>query len=601
MTRASRSNKKQPAFDPSELTDLIFSPAVGTGVGSHLVGAENNFPALNDSNGRNLPAELAHLTTVGISLTRDLSPTTANLSTVAHLKLPTVDKLDMSTIDMHSGIPELTTEREKDSVPVAAGNLLARDMSPTAANVSTVAPLNPSTIDKEGMSTMDMKTRISELKPESAKTYAPVQPYLATVDDTALTTMGAPLASTVDMSAKLPLEPRSVPNCQMEAATLALPVVHESKFVEQRRFLGREEADDYQNEINSSIQGSEQYHQVPARPLVLWITENGDLIPDARVKRIRLAQDVINSAEEAVYDTLWNSKSARSDEPDSSKVVQAGYDYLVKRTRLSKRTIQRIVEKLIDKDFISIERPADIYQRTSTVYRVFNYKTVLERHSLKNRSHVAKLGPGFSYVRPFYDPRTSTHTSESARLSTVVATGPTTVDRRRLSPVDRGTTDTVEEKDLSTMAKATTTYIDSNALDQKTSSSILYEALSHYGPIDDDIIERLIRSCRQQTADCSEEEIAHFVRQKGALVRIRDSRIYSPIGFLLTAVPKCLSGEAFRLYREEQQRIRTAENASELRRQAELDVWRREQELRLLDPEVPEDDKQFIRECLGII
>src|ERR1700689_266071 len=37
MARASRSNKKQPAFDPSELQDLIFSPAVGTGVGSHLL------------------------------------------------------------------------------------------------------------------------------------------------------------------------------------------------------------------------------------------------------------------------------------------------------------------------------------------------------------------------------------------------------------------------------------------------------------------------------------------------------------------------------------------------------------------------------------
>src|SRR5919197_3480323 len=37
MARASRSNKKHPDFDPSELEDLIFSPAVGKGVGSHLV------------------------------------------------------------------------------------------------------------------------------------------------------------------------------------------------------------------------------------------------------------------------------------------------------------------------------------------------------------------------------------------------------------------------------------------------------------------------------------------------------------------------------------------------------------------------------------
>ena len=593
MTRASRSNKKQPAFDPGELTDLIFSPAVGTGVGSHLVGAENNFPALHDPERRNLAAESAHLTTIGNSLTRNTFPPATNLSTAATLKLPTVDIEVLSTIDVRVPEPERSTEPKKDSAQVASGNLKIRDLSSAATNLSTVALSKTPTIDNDSMSTIDMHLQISEPDIESDKDYVPSRRHLTTVADIDMTTTDASEGSTVDMSAGFPFASRAVPNASVEAATLAQPAV-------PKLFRGGEEADESQNEINFSIQSSEQYHQVPARPLVLWITENGDLIPDARVKRIRLAQDVINSAEEAVYDTLWNSKSARTDELDSSKVVQAGYDYLVKRTRLSKRTIQRIVEKLIDKDFISIERQADIYLRTSTVYRVFNYKTVLERHSIKNRSHVAKLGPGFSYVRPFQDPRTSTNISEPPRLSTVVTSDQATVDRRRLSPVDRGTTDTVEEKDVATMVKATTTYIDNNALDQKTSSSVLYEALSQYGPVDDDIIKRLIRSCKQQTADCSEEEIAHFVRQKGALVRIRDSRIYSPIGFLLTAVPKCLSGEAFRLYREEQQRIRIEENARELRRQAELDVWRREQEQRLLDPEVPEDDKQFIRECLGI-
>jgi hypothetical protein len=147
------------------------------------------------------------------------------------------------------------------------------------------------------------------------------------------------------------------------------------------------------------------------RSVVLWITDHGDLVPEGRVKQIRLAQDVISSAEESVYDTLWNLVADvspvspfQTDERDRSGLVQAGYDYLVKRTGLSKRTIQRIVEKLIEKDFIAIERPADIYRRASTVYRVFSHRTVLDRHLRKGRSHVAKLGPGFSYVRPLEDP-----------------------------------------------------------------------------------------------------------------------------------------------------------------------------------------------------
>jgi hypothetical protein len=71
----------------------------------------------------------------------------------------------------------------------------------------------------------------------------------------------------------------------------------------------------------------------------------------------------------------------------------------MKRTRLSKKTIQRIVDRLIDKGFIAIEKPADIYQRTSTVYRVYAYREVLERQAQKGRFHVAKIGPGFVYVR----------------------------------------------------------------------------------------------------------------------------------------------------------------------------------------------------------
>jgi hypothetical protein len=90
------------------------------------------------------------------------------------------------------------------------------------------------------------------------------------------------------------------------------------------------------------------------------------------------------------------------------------------------------------------------------------------------------------------------------------------------------------------------------------------------------------------------------LKKNGSLVRVRDSRIYSPIGFLLTAVPKCFSGEAFRLYREEQAKQREAEAVYEAKRQAELDEWRREQEGRLADPNVSEEDKRFIRECLGI-
>jgi hypothetical protein len=251
MAKASRSNRKQPAFDPGELEDLIFSPAVGTGVSSHLLGGPaEHFPAPED------PPQTAD---------SDLSTVaTSNMSTVA-------TNIDMTTVDM----PVMATVATSD--------------------LSTVA-------------TSDMST----------------------VDDSPSTAQPAGEGTAAD----------------------------------------------------------------------LWITEQGDLVPARRVTPIRSAEDVITSAEESVYNSLWTAQPPPADaDSDASRVVQAGYDYLARQTHLSRRTIQRVVAKLIDKDFIAIEQPADIYQRTSTVYRVYSHKLVLDHHLQRGRSHVAKIGPGFSYVR----------------------------------------------------------------------------------------------------------------------------------------------------------------------------------------------------------
>jgi len=431
------SSKKQPAFDPSELEDLIFSPAVGNGVGSHLVG------------------------------------------TVDEPGPPTVDTTAVTTV------------------------VTGLEIEPFEPNIISVKP-DQSTVDMSDVTTVaDMPTVVRAIPP----------------------TVAEALPTTVDRS--------------------------------------------------------------PAKGK-LWITDNGDLVPESRVRRIRLAQDVINAAEEAVYDTLWSARpvAAADGDRESSRVVQAGYDYLGKRTRLSKKTIQRVVARLMEKDFIAIERPADIYQRTSTMYRVFSYKTVLDRHMRKGRTHVVKLGPGFVYARPL-------------DLTTVAGTNLSTVDDSARTTAVNPTTATVDKLDRSTVVPESIINIGQGSY-ESNSTSLLYAALAPYGAVDDDIVRRLWIACRQQAADCTSQEIVHFIEEKGRLVRGKDARIYSPLGFLLTSVPKCLAGESFRIYREQQARLRAAEAAEEARRQAELEAWRREQEERLRDPKVSEEDKRFIRECLGM-
>ena len=126
-----------------------------------------------------------------------------------------------------------------------------------------------------------------------------------------------------------------------------------------------------------------------------WVTETGERVPPSRVRPIRASADALSSAELTVYETLW---SCGSQAAGGDRVSQAGYDYLVKTTRLSRKTIQRVVDRLLEKEYIAIEKPADIYQRTSTVYRVFAERAILERQAARGRFHVVKIGPGFLYV-----------------------------------------------------------------------------------------------------------------------------------------------------------------------------------------------------------
>jgi len=134
---------------------------------------------------------------------------------------------------------------------------------------------------------------------------------------------------------------------------------------------------------------------------MIWVTEAGDLVPQSRVKPIRLIQDILNAAEQTVYDALWNHASGiHQNGQQPSRLVQAGYHPLMKQTLLSKKTIQRVIDRLIAKDFIAVEHPADIYERKPTVYRVFAFGSILARLEERGRLHAARIGLGVVYVHP---------------------------------------------------------------------------------------------------------------------------------------------------------------------------------------------------------
>ncbi len=137
-------------------------------------------------------------------------------------------------------------------------------------------------------------------------------------------------------------------------------------------------------------------YSLPAAGRV-WVTEAGELVPQARVRRIGSLADVLNEAEQAVYDAL-RTQGAPTAEGD--RITEMGYDPLCRQTGLARKTIQRVVAKLVLKDAVAIERPADIYSRRPTQYRIFSPAAALRRMAQRQHTHTAKIGPGFVFVQP---------------------------------------------------------------------------------------------------------------------------------------------------------------------------------------------------------
>jgi predicted transcriptional regulator len=488
--------------------------------------------------------------------TVDRSATTAvamnGRTTVALHDVATVDPRDTSTVDMSKDI----------------------DRSPTKERITTTDAIKVATVDDIDVATV-VRFDPSDARSTPAPSAEIETPSLTTVEETSPTTVDTLDTATVVTSDRFDeLHAEAEPVAESARSRSA-------RIAQSHSSLTTLDRSDGETGIRPEFSRRS--------PVNLWVTDDGDLVSQSRVRRIRIAQDVVNSAEEAVYDTLWNTKAAH-DAPasgDSARIVQAGYDYLMKRTRLSKKTIQRVIDRLIHKDFIAIEKPADIYRRIPTIYRVFDYRAILAHHLRKGRTHVAKIGPGFTYARPIDDPR---HTSvETLNVATVGGLNMSTVRPADLSTGGAETPVTGANKNQSTVVQQTTRSIDKNLLEKPTSASTMplsSETTTTTAPaelisglqqlvefVDTEAATLLWNECRFRVPDCRADEVLYFAQGKASVCA--GGRIKNPVGFLLTTVPKCFEGPAFANFRREEQRKAEEERN---RRQSEEERLRQIQE-----------------------
>lgn len=138
---------------------------------------------------------------------------------------------------------------------------------------------------------------------------------------------------------------------------------------------------------------------LPPVPASLWYAEgNAGVFPPSRVRRITAALDVLTHTELTVYEILWGSGAP----DDRERLSSTGYDVLARQAGVTKMNAKHILERLIDKGFLQVERLPDTLRRIPTRYRVFSQASALERMARRNRSHVVRAGNGilFAHLLP---------------------------------------------------------------------------------------------------------------------------------------------------------------------------------------------------------
>jgi len=263
-----------------------------------------------------------------------------------------------------------------------------------------------------------------------------------------------------------------------------------------------------------------------------------------KIIRCRLAQDGHTHAEETVYKTLWE------DTTPADRTVRMGYAELAARTRLSRKTVGRLLQSLKAKlaiETLDEHRSMDLVPKN---YRVYSYKEILDRRREAGMEYVIRMN-GIVFVSADGVPLKPEGEGKQGREATSRS-----VDKT--SPVD-----TSSPGDIASVS----------------------EQLNRYWTVDEDAAVQLVRSCRTVRPDAALDEIAFFVQEKVALVHANRS-ITNPTGFVLATVPQCFAGDTFlrfRARRDESLRIAAEEKERQGREAQEMIDYFRKKAQAVLD------------------
>jgi hypothetical protein len=302
-----------------------------------------------------------------------------------------------------------------------------------------------------------------------------------------------------------------------------------------------------------------------------------------RIRETSTVQDGHSLAEQAVYDVMYRAGKPYQGE---SRILTIGLRTLAEMSRMAYSNCKANVRSLVEKLAID-ERDGFSYTQGRT-YVVYSFREILRRRKAAGLTHVIR-SRGVAFV----DPATSiplTHrglAESSAPYSTASVSSAPGPSASAPEPAESSALPGRESS-----APATSAHIENRHLlrnPEEPSSSAL-EAIvsalrSHIPDTDDDAAISLWHRCRENAPAAAPSEIVHFIHLKAGKPGIR-----MPLGFLLTAVPKCFQGDSYRQFLEERRRHQDAQSTRDRRFAEEI----------LKSPDADQEQREWAREVLGL-
>lgn len=303
-------------------------------------------------------------------------------------------------------------------------------------------------------------------------------------------------------------------------------------------------------------------------------------------QKVRPASDVQDghsNGEQLLYQALW--RVGKVETPDT-KLVTIGYGGMHDIAKLDRSNCKKNILSLIQKLAIETVGQHSVQRNVGKTYRVYSYSAILRRRRQAGMLYIVRAN-GVRFVRPDGNLLTGHQVSlaqiqQSQNQSPIgyPPTGGSTMPQRE-SPIgitENPPTAPLGKTRIGPIGEAPRVYKklkeETNNFTQQTASTSvgepapeqLSQSLNELLPfIDDQAVRFLWTECRNRVADCSVTEVIYFTKAKAAV--LASGKIQNPIGFLLTAVPKCFEGQSFLAFRRALREQTDAE--AKLRRQRE--------------------------------